>query len=171
MVSQLLCLLFFFLFFSSLFLNFLFFSSSLLLYVLFLCFLFFHPSLLLYFLFPLRGGWVLDPNRCHHTINKAKTGVKLQSSLFNGFCALTDYMSVDPKGCGVSQQEARHQCAYIAEHGSRGENRASMKSHRRRHGITFPALPLSTSFISQTLFLLLGSLLFSPPTQPSSSQR
>ena len=82
-----------------------------------------------------------------------------------GFCALTDYLSVDPTGSGVRQQEARHWCAYIAAHSSQGEDSAFMESHKRQYGITFPALPLSTSFISRTLFLLLGCLSFSckPP--------
>ena len=157
---------------------FLFFVSSLHVSLLLVSFLrcllscFFDSSfpLLLYFLFPLQGGWDLDPNHCHHAINKAKAGVKLQSSLFHGFCALTDYLSVDPTGCGVSQQEAKHRCLYIAKNISQGEDRASMESHRRRFSITCPVFPISTSFISRTLFLLLGSLLFSPSTRPSSSQ-
>ena len=60
---------------------------------------FFFISLLLYFLFPLQ--WVGD--------------------LFHGCCALTHYLSADPRGCGVSQLEARDRCVYIATQGSRGQ--------------------------------------------------
>ena len=41
--------------------------------------------LLIFNFLPLQRGWDLDPNRCHYSINKAKTGVKLQSSLFHVF--------------------------------------------------------------------------------------
>ena len=116
-------------FFTSYFFLFLFLFFFLFLLFLFLCFWFlsFFASLhlvsLIIFLFFIlcfftscflfRGAGILILTSATMLLTRQRQESNCKV-VFPGSCALTDFLSVDPTGCGVSQQEAGHWCAYIA---------------------------------------------------------